>query len=142
LQALFTNQLFIAGKSSITPADYKAFNQNTDKSFVRLNTTDSQGIHYDFTGDSDNRIIQTEMYKNKKDINMNWLYKDFGLASNNRQFPMKMTMELTIPNDLITLNLTFNNVDIDTDFELNTEIPDRYQSVEIEQIIKLIQSFQ
>jgi len=142
LQALFTNQLFIAGKSSITPTDYKAFNQNTDKSFVRLNTTDSQGIHYDFTGDSDNRIIQTEMYKNKKDINMNWLYKDFGLASNNRQFPMKMTMELTIPNDLITLNLTFNNVDIDTDFELNTEIPDRYQSVEIEQIIKLIQSFQ
>ena len=141
LQALFTNQLFIAGKSSIVPEDYNSFRWSEDKFFVKLNNTDNQGINYDFTSDYTNRIIQTEMYKNKMETNMNWLYKEFGLASNNRLFPMKMTMELTVPDDLITLNLTFNKVDIDTEFILDTAIPDRYQPIEIEQIIKLIQSF-
>jgi len=142
LQALFTNQLFIAGKSSVAPEDYDTFNWNEDKFFVRLNNKDTQGIHYDFVSDFTNRIIQTEMYKNKKDVDMNWLYKDFGLASNNRLFPMKMTMELTVPNDLFSLNLSFNTVDIDTDFKLDTAIPGNYQRIEFEQIVKLIQSFQ
>jgi len=141
LQALFTNQLFIPGKSSIASEDYNTFNWSEDQFFVKLNTTDNQGIHYDFTGNADNRIIQTEMYKNKKEVNMNWLYNDFGSTSNNRSFPMKMTMELTVPNDLITLNLTFNNVDIDTDFDWDTSIPARYQQVEFEQVVKLIRSF-
>jgi hypothetical protein len=142
LQALFTNQLFIAGKSSISTKDYDTFGWSEDQFFTRLNNTDNQGIHYDFVSDFTNRIVQTEMYKDKKQTSMNWSYKDFGLTSNNRLFPMKMTMELTVPNDLITLNLAFNNVDINTDFELDTTIPNRYQPIEIEQIIQLIQSFQ
>ena len=141
LQALFTNQLFIAGKSSISQRDYNSFSWSEDKFLVKLNNIDNQGIHYDFTSDFTNRIIQTEMYKDKEEVNMNWLYKDFGLASNNRLFPMRMEMQLTVPEDLITLNLTFNNVDIDTDFRLDTAIPNNYQPIEIEQIIKLIQSF-
>jgi len=142
LQALFTNQMFIAGKSSIAPDDYNAFNWNEDNYFVRLSNVDNQGIHYDFVSDFTNRIVQTEMYKDKKSADMNWMYKDFGLASNNRPFPMKMTMELTVPNDLITLNLAFNSVDIDTDFKLDTTIPGNYQRIEFDQIVKLIQSFQ
>lgn len=141
LQALFTNQLFIAGKPSISPEDYNSFSWKESDYLVRLNNTDNQGIHYDFVSDYSNRIIQTEMYKDKKETKMNWLYKDFGLASNNRLFPMKMTMELTVPNDLITLNLAFNNVDIDTRFELDTTIPSNYQPIEIKQIIELIKSF-
>jgi len=141
LQALFTNQIFIAGKSSISQGDYNSFNWSEGKFFVKLKNTDNQGINYDFTSDFTNRIIQTEMYKDKEEVNMNWLYKDFGLTSNNRLFPMKMEMQLTVPEDLITLNLTFNNVDIDTDFKLDTTIPNNYQPIEIEQIIKLMQSF-
>jgi len=141
LQALITNRLFIPGKSSFTREDYNSFKWSEDKYFIRLNNIDNQGINYDFTGDYTNRIIQTEMYKDKKETHLNWVYKDFGLASNNRLFPLRMTMELTVPNDLITLNLTFNNVDIDTDFEVDTTIPGNYQPVTIEQIIKFIQSF-
>ena len=140
LQALFTNQLFVAGKQSLALDDYNSFNLSEDEFFVKLNNIDNQGINYDFVSDFTNRIIQTEMYKDKEKLNMNWLYKDFGLTSNKRLFPMKMTMELTVPDDLYTLNLTFNNVDIDTDFELDTAIPSRYEPVGIEQIIRLIQS--
>jgi hypothetical protein len=142
LQALFTNQLFIAGKSAILPEDYSAFNWSENQYLSKLNSVDSQGINYDFTSDFTHRIIQTEMYKDKKDVNLDWSYKDFGLTSNNRLFPMKMTMDLTVPDDQVTLNLIFNNVDIDTGFELDTSIPNRYQPVEMEQIIKLIRSLQ
>jgi len=139
LQALFTNQLFIAGKPAITPADYKTFQWSENQFLSKLNNTDTQGINYDFVSDYSNRIIQTEMYKDKAKANLNWQYKNFGLASNNRMFPMQMTMALTVPNDLITLNLALNSVDIDTDFKLDTTIPKGYQYVEIEQIIQLIQ---
>jgi hypothetical protein len=142
LQALFTDQLFIAGKPTVTPEDYRTFRWSEDKFLSKLNNTDTQGINYDFVSDYTNRIIQTEMYKDKTKANVNWQYTNFGPASNNRLFPMQMTMELTVPNDLITLNLTLSSVDIDTDFKLDTAIPKGYQSVEIEQIIKMIQSLQ
>jgi len=140
LQALFTNQLFITGKSSISPEDHKSFNWSEDEFFTKLNNTDKQGINYDFTSDFTYRIIQTEMYKDKKDVNLNWLYKDFGLTSNNKLFPMKMMMELKVPDDMYTLNLNFNNVDIDSDFQIDTSIPNKYQRINIEQVAKLIQS--
>jgi len=140
LQALFTNQLFIAGKSSISSNDYNTFNLNEDNFYTKLKNTDNQGINYDFISDYTNRILQTEMYNDNKEVNINWQYKDFGLASNNRLFPMKMTMDLTVPDDLITLNLNLNSLDIDTDFRIDTSIPDRFQKITIEQIILLIQS--
>jgi len=140
LQALFTNQLFIAGKQSLSQDNYSSFILSEDEFFVKLNNKDNQGINYVFTSDFTNRIIRTEMYKNKEEVNLNWEYNDFGLTSNKRLFPMKMTMELTVPEDVKTLNLTFNNVDIDTTFEIDTTIPNNYQRVEVEQIIKIIQS--
>ena len=140
LQALFTNQIFVTGKPTISPEDYSSFNWSEDEFFAKLNNIDNQGINCDFISDFTNRIIQTEMYKNKQEANLSCLYKDFGLASNNRLFPMKMTMELTVPDDLITLNLTFNNVDINTNFEINTSIPNNYQPIGLNQIIQLIQS--
>jgi len=140
IQALFSNQLFIAGKSAISKDDYKKISLSEDNYFTKMNIIDNQGIHYDFKSDYTDRILQTEMYENKKEVNLNWTYGDFGLASNNRLFPMKMTMELTVPDDLITLSLSLNNVNIDTDFSIDTSIPNNYQPIEMEQIIKLIQS--
>jgi hypothetical protein len=140
LQALFTNQLFLAGKTAVLPADYNAFVLNEDDFLVRLNNTDNQGIRYGFTSDYTHRILQTEIYRNE--VNMNWKYTGFGLTSNNRLFPMRMTMELTVPNDLFTMNLAFNNVDIDTHFELDTSIPNNFQPIGIEQVIRIIQSLQ
>ena len=141
LQALFTNQLFIAGKPAVTPADYQTFKWSEDKFISKLNNRDTQGINYDFVSDYTNRIVQTEMYKEKAKADLNWSYKNFGLTSNSLSFPMQMTMELTVPNDLITLNLALNSVDIDTNFKLDTTIPKGYQPVEMEQIIKLLQTF-
>jgi hypothetical protein len=141
LQSLFTNQLFIAGKQELTPYDYTSFDYWEDEFSATLNQIDSRGIAYDFTSDYSHRILKTEVYKSNKEVDMNWDYSDFGRTSNNRLFPMKMNMTLTIPNDSISLNLNFSNVDIDASFELKTDIPRKYEQINLNQAVKLIQSF-
>jgi hypothetical protein len=141
MQSLFTNQLFIAGKQEVTPDDYADFDHWEDEFSAVLSRQDSRGIVYDFTGDYSHHILKTAVYKNNKAVNMNWDYADFGRTSNNRLFPMKMSMALTVPNNLISMNLNFSSVDIDAAFELKTDIPSKYKQIDINQVIKLIRSF-
>jgi hypothetical protein len=141
LQSLFTNQLFIAGKRTITPEDYASFQLKENDFSMVVNNTDSRGINYDFTSDYTHRILQTEMYKNRQEVDMKWFYQDFGLTSDKKLFPMKMNMELTIPRNLITMNLVFSSVDIDKEFELETNIPSKYKKIHIEQLSELVRSF-
>jgi hypothetical protein len=141
IQSLFTNRLFIAGKQEVTPNDYSSFDYWEDEFSAVLTQQDSREIVYGFTSDYSHRILKTEVYKNNKSVNMNWNYADFGLTSDNRLFPMKMSMTLIIPNDLISMNLNFFNVDIDTAFELKMDIPSKYKQIDINRVIQLIQSF-
>jgi len=141
LQALFTNQLFITGKRELMPNDYTFFDYWEDEFSATLSRKGSRGITYDFTSDYSHRILKTEIYNSNKAVNANWDYSDFGRASNNRLFPMKMNVTLTIPNDLFSMNLNFSSVNIDTSFELKADIPQKYKPIDINQVIKLIQSF-
>lgn len=140
LQALFTNQLFIAGKPTIEEKDINSFQLVEDEYQVVLTNTDSQGINYDFSSDYTRRILNTEMYKDKSKVNMLWTYGNFGLTSNNRLFPMLMNMQLDLPEDQATMKLSFSRVDINEPFNPNTTIPEKYQQINLEQIIKLLQS--
>ena len=141
LQSLFTNRLFIPGKQELTPDDYVSFDYWEDEFLATLSRQDSHGIIYDFRSDYSHRIQKTEVYTGNRDVNMNWDYSDFRRASNNRLFPMKMNMTLTIPNNLISMNLDFSSVDIDTSFELKADIPSKYKPIDLNQVIRLIQSF-
>lgn len=140
LQALFTNHLFIAGKSLIAKNDFNTFKLQEDKYFVYINNKDSQGINYDFVSDYTNRILKTQMYKNKEQVNMTWEYRDFALTSNKRLFPMKMDMELIIPNDIIQMGFSFSKVDIDSDFNIETNVPTKYNQITFEQVLRIIKS--
>jgi len=140
LQSLFTNQLFIAGKQELMRDDYTSFNYWEDEFSAILSQKDSRGIIYDFTSDYSHRILKTEVYNSNKAMDMNWDYSDFGRTSNNRLFPMKMNVALTTPKDLVSMNLNFSSVDIDTPFELKAEIPPKYKPINLDQIIKFIQS--
>lgn len=140
LQALFSNHLFIAGKPVISETDFNSMSLREDEYFVYINNKDSQGINYDFLSDYTYRILKTEMYKTKEKVNMSWEYQDFGLTSNNRLFPMKMQMELTLPEDLISMNFSFSSVDVNTEFNSEVSIPSKYQQISFEQVKKLIKS--
>ena len=133
--------MFVVGKQVLIPDDYSAFDYREDEFSATLSQKDNSGITYDFTSDYSHRIQKTEIYNNSKTVDMNWDYADFGRASNNRLFPMKMNMTLVIPNELISMNLNFSSVDIDSSFELNADIPSKYKQIGLDQAVRLIQFF-
>ncbi|MDR3217929.1 MAG: DUF4292 domain-containing protein [Dysgonamonadaceae bacterium] len=140
LQALLSNQLFIAGKNEFNSEDYNSFSLKEDSFLVILQNTDKQGIHYEFTSDYKNRILKTELYKNKNEAGLNCNYQDFGLTSNKKLFPMKITMEAVLSADLIRTDWSFSNVILDTDIALDDAIPQKYNRIDLNQIIKFIQA--
>jgi hypothetical protein len=140
LQSLLTNRLFIAGKRDVTPDDYASFACRADTFFTVLSRRDSYGIIYEFTADHSHRILKTVIDNNDKTVNINWDYAAFETFGN-RLFPMKMNMALTVPDNLISMSLSFSSMDIDAAFELKTDIPPKYKPIDIDRVIQLIQSF-
>jgi hypothetical protein len=140
LEALLTNQLFIAGKKDISPSDYPAFQIQEDKFQVRLSCTDQQNITYDFTSDYSNRIQAIRMERSQSRSHLQGTYTDWGLTSGKRTFPMTMDWQLNTPEETHTINFTHKFVDIDTDFSIDTTIPNKYRQVTLLQVISLIKS--
>ena len=140
IQALFTNQLFIAGKSDIQINDFQSFSLKEDEFQALLKNKDSYGVNYDFTSDYTNRILKTEIYKEKSKATMVWDYLEFGLASNNRLFPMRMQMDFLLPDDVFSMGVQFNKVNINERFVIETTIPAKYKQISLEQVMQMIKS--
>jgi hypothetical protein len=138
LEALFTNQLFIAGKKEITASDYQAFQIREDAFLVHIDYTDKQAVRYDFTGDYSNRIQSTQMDQSKWKSHLQCIYTGWGLTSNKRTFPMSLNMTLNIPDEVYTLDFACKSVDIDTDFSIDYTVPNKYKQVTLQQVLKLI----
>ncbi|GHT87848.1 hypothetical protein FACS189474_1740 [Bacteroidia bacterium] len=138
LEALLTNQLFIAGKKEITRSDYPAFQLQEDAFLVNIAYTDKQAIRYDFTGDYSNRIQSARMNQEKWKSQLQCTYTGWGLTSNKRIFPMSVNMTLNIPNEIYTANFTYKSVDVNTDFSIDYTVPNRYKQVTLQQVLKLI----
>jgi hypothetical protein len=140
LEALFTNQLFIAGQKGLAPADYDAFQIQEDDFFVHLTYTDQQAIQYNFTGDYSHRIQTTQMEQSKWKSRLQCTYTDWGLTSDKRTFPMTMDMLLNTPEEVYNVKFSYKSVDINPDFTIDNAIPARYKQVTLQQVIKLIGS--
>lgn len=140
LEALLTNRLFITGKKDISPSDYPAFQIQEDKFQVTLSCTDRQNITYNFTSDYSNRIQAIRMERKQGESHLQGTYTDWGLTSNKRTFPMTMDWQLNTPEEIHKVNFTHKFVDVDTDFSIDTTIPNKYRQVTLLQVISLIKS--
>jgi hypothetical protein len=139
-QALISNQLFIAGKENISPDNYSLFSIFDDQYLCHIENTDDYDVKYLFTSDYTNRIHLTEIYKEKEEAYIRWNYENFGLTDTKFLFPLLMKMELTLPDDVIVMNMSFNNVAINGKFELDTSFPVKYKPLGLQDVIKLIKS--
>lgn len=138
LQALFSEHLFIAGKKEVTPTDYASFSIKESEYNAYISNKDRQQIEYLFTSDYTNRILSTEMNSKKGETSMLWKYDDFRPASNNQLFPMKMKMDLNLPNDIVNMNLSFSKVEVNNDFSINFSIPNKYEQITLEHVVKMV----
>jgi hypothetical protein len=140
LEALLTNQLFIAGKKEIGPADYSDFRVRKDRFRAHLTCSDRQKINYDFESDYTNRVQSALMQQENGSSYLQCTYGDWGLASNNRTFPMTVDLQLHMPDNVFGLSFSFKSLAVDTGATIDSSIPNRYQPIPLEQAIRLIKS--
>ena len=139
LEALLTNQLFIAGKKEVVPPDYSTFKVSEDDFFVNIKNTDKQNINYNFISDFSNRIQTTEMLQKEWQSHLVCNYSDWGLTSNKRAFPMSINLSLDTLEDSYQMNLALKEIDVNPNFSVDYNLPNNYKRVTLQDALKLIQ---
>ena len=139
LEALFTNQLFIAGKKEISPSDYANFKIREDNFRAFITYSDKQKILYDFESDYTNRIQALRMESKNVSSYLQCNYTDWGLTSNNRTFPMTLNLQLNTPDEVYDLKCLYKSVAINTAFTIDHNIPNNYRQITLQQAFRLIE---
>jgi hypothetical protein len=141
LEALFTNQIFIAGKTEINPKEYKYLKVSQEQYAAHISSRDRQGVTYTFTSDYTDRVRKTEIESREKSTRVTWSYDDFVTLRNNRIFPVKMDMILNLPSDEATMSLSYSKIELDGDFSVEFQIPSaKYKRITLSQAIRIINS--
>lgn len=149
LQALMTNQLFVAGKNSLSPNDRKAFTIENAQNKSTLKIKDRQSIQYLFVGNPMHRIQSLHLSTRKQDKSVTLLseYGNFQSVSNMQIFPMLLNIKLNTSSDQDPLQkkkqeyeikLDYSRIDVDKDIDTGFSIPQKYQRVFIEDLIEMI----
>ena len=79
------------------------------------------------------------LYKDRFNGNtqLNWDYLSFTrLESNNKMFPDKSTVTLTMPKKEVKLGMTLNYINHETEWETRTNVSNKYREVTVEEILQ------
>ena len=135
LQALFTNQLFLPGETSMPKNAFKRFRwEQTPKGYV-LQTKDNMGISYLFLADHEEKLNAAKITDNT-DYTLQWDYNDFRIVDQ-QYFPMKMNGVLSTKNANNSIALNYSKVEVNTPLNMQFTIPSGYKRMTFSQIMKL-----
>jgi len=138
LQALFTNQMFVPGENNISPKHFGRFRMTKENNSAELKLKDRNGIFYTFKAGANEKLLSTNIENTSNNQTLSWDYNDFQTV-NKQQFPLKMTARLSEGNKIQgTATLTFSSTEIDSPLKTDFIIPNGYERVTSEEIIKLL----
>lgn len=128
LQSLFTNKLFIPGKQEIAYNDYDRFAVNMANNLYMLQTKGKADLLYNFAVDAADHIVSTLIYNEKQNISLQWSYQEF-IKDNELTYPTLMEAKIGVAKLRADVNISYNKLDIDKDFNVDTSIPSKYTKV-------------
>lgn len=134
LQALLTNKLFIPGQKSLSEKDYDQFKITSTPELYMLQTKDKSDLLYSFAVDASDRIASTLIYSERKNITLQWSYNDF-INDNNQIYPTSIETKVDIAKRRIDLNISYDKLEIDKQFKIETSIPSRYKKVSFMELV-------
>jgi hypothetical protein len=140
LEALLTNRLFIAGKKNITASDYNLLEIQDDTFLTHISYTDNKNIQYNFTGNHNHRIQSAQINMESNQSVLLCRYADWETLSNINSFPVSVAFSLQIPGKNFSINLSLKSVNINTEFEIDNNIPNKYQPISLQQIINFVKN--
>lgn len=134
LQALFTNQLFIPGQTSVDYNDYKKFNINVANNLYMLQTKGKGGVLYNFAIDASDHIVSTLILNEKQNLSIQWSYMDF-IEDNKFIYPTNMLAKLEFGKHKADIGISYNKLEINDNFNIDTTIPSKYPKVGFKELI-------
>ena len=139
LQALFWNELFMPNRGSLSADDLKKYNVAASGDDAVISLEDGK-LSYSWLAGQKNAIIKMAniLYKDRFNGNsqLNWDYISFERLENNKQFPNKMDVTLTMPKKEIKLGITLNYIGQETEWETRTSVSNKYREVPVDEILR------
>ena len=143
LQALFWNELFMPNRSNLSEDDLKKYSAHLGNNDVVINLEDGK-LDYSWLANDKTGIIKMAniLYKDRFNGNsqLNWDYQSFKTLENNKKFPDKMAVTLTLPKKEIKLGITLNYINHETEWETRTNVSNKYSEVTVDEILRRFMS--
>ena len=138
LQSLFTNNLFIPEKSSVSLKDYKTFRYSEGENNYILAARDKKSnIDYTFSVNGNDQITLTELNMPANHYSLQWNYDQFTLM-NNLFFPYEMKIVASTQKRNLNTNISLSSISLNESLSLDTSIPDSYTKVELKDVLKML----
>lgn len=138
LQSLFTNNLFIPEKSSVSLKDYKTFRYSEGENYYILAARDKKSnIDYTFSINGNDQITLTELNMPANQYSLQWNYDQFTLM-NNLFFPYEMKIVASTQKRNLNTNISLSSISLNESLSLDTSIPDSYTKVELKDVLKML----
>lgn len=139
LQSLFTNRLFLIGKTDISMSDYPQFiiDQDKEKAFIK---TKDKNINYTFLIDYTDHIRNSKMTGDSGKTTMDWSYDNFSALENKQLFPMQIGINLKNETKQFAVNFLFSKIDLDKELDIDFSIPKKYNRITLAKAMLLINS--
>lgn len=134
LQALFTNKLFIPGKKGVEYNDYNNFVVNVANELYMLQTKGKGSLSYNFAVDATDHIVSTLIHNEKQNLSLQWSYTDF-IKDNELTYPTSMQAKIDVMKKRADIVISYNKLDIDKDFSVDTSIPSKYTKVTFKDLL-------
>ena len=145
LQALFWNELsepnrYVLSKNAADTTKVYSTIESGDDMVITLN---EGNMEYSWlAGKADGLIkMANMMYKDKLNgtSQLNWDYQEF-TAVGQKQFPKKSLITLTTPKKEVTLGMTLNYIEHQSEWETRTEVSNKYREVTVDEILRRFMS--
>lgn len=134
LQALLTNQLFLAGNQRVTKIDYKEYTISALQDHYILQAKETDDLKYAFSVDASDRIVATTMSSPTKDISLIWTYSQF-VEDKEFIYPTDMSADVKIKKRKFKVGITYSSLDVNTEFNIDRSVPSKYKKVDMSDLI-------
>jgi hypothetical protein len=138
LQALFWNELFIPGKVKVTNEGLKQFDVDLGGDDVIISMA-KEKMNYSWLASNTDATLKMVniLYRDQLHGNtqLNWDYTNFKTLAQ-KPFPHTQTVTLTTPKQQVKVGMNFNYVEHAEEWELRTEVSDKYREVSVDEILR------
>ena len=138
LQALSWNELFIPGKVKVTNDGLKQYDVDLGGDDVIISMS-KEKMNYSWLASNTDATLKMVniLYRDQLHGNtqLNWDYTNFKTLAQ-KPFPHTQTVTLTTPKQQVKVGMNFNYVEHAEEWELRTEVSDKYREVSVDEILR------